>query len=264
MRRREFLVALGGGAAISFAGRSNAVAQPSIIRRLGVVTIYGEHTPEGQQNLAALRASLNEYGWVEGRNLRVEYRFGAGDPDRAQAIALELVAISPDVILAHGTPATTALRKATNTIPIIFTLVADPVGAGIVESLSRPGANVTGFSTFEPEIGGKWLQLLRELRPELRRVAGIVDPLFLAYVRLWRQQRNQRVIWASTPLRSISTSSLMTWSQRLVHLQVSRTGRLSYCRLQSTTFRVNGYLRSQRIIAFQQFTHSSILPQAGD
>jgi putative ABC transport system substrate-binding protein len=125
-------------------------------------------------------------GWSEGGNVHVEYRFGAGNPARAQAHAAELAALSPDVILVQGTPGTAALKRATRTIPIVFTTVTDPVGAGFVDGLSRPGGNITGFSTFEPEIGGKWLELLKELNPRLRRVAGIVDLPFAAFAKLWR------------------------------------------------------------------------------
>ena len=110
----------------------------------------------------------------------------AGAPDRARAYAAELVALSPDAILANGTPALAALHRATSSIPVVFVVVTDPVGAGFVQSQARPGGNITGFSTFEPEIGGKWLELLKEITPSLRRVAGILDPAFKGFAAVWR------------------------------------------------------------------------------
>jgi putative ABC transport system substrate-binding protein len=116
----------------------------------------------------------------------MEYRWGAGDAGRARTFVAELVSLKPDVILAHGTPALTALYEATRTIPVVFVSVIDPVGAGTVQSLARPGANITGFSTFEPEIGGKWLELLKEIAPGLKRVAGVSDPAFRGFAGVWR------------------------------------------------------------------------------
>jgi putative ABC transport system substrate-binding protein len=124
-------------------------------------------------------------GWIEGRNLQIDIRWDASDPDRAQPAATELVDLAPDAILAHGTPALAAVHRATHNIPIVFVVVVDPVGAGYVQSLARPGGNITGFSTFEPEIGGKWLELLKLIRPDLTRVAGILDPDFKGYAGVW-------------------------------------------------------------------------------
>jgi putative ABC transport system substrate-binding protein len=185
MKRREFILALGGAAA-SASWPLATRAQGGRMRRIGVVIVPAENQPVARQYVSALRKSLAELGWVEGSNLRIDYRFGAGNPDRAEAAANDLVATSPDVILVQGTPGTAAFKQATKTIPVVFTTVTDPVGAGFVESLARPGGNVTGFSTFEPEIGGKWLQLLKEISPGLRRVAGVVDLPFAAFTKLWR------------------------------------------------------------------------------
>src|SRR5262249_30023276 len=134
---------------------------------------------------AVFRKGLQALGWTEGRNIVMEYRWGAGEPERARIFAAEMVSIKPDVILAHGTPAVTALRIATSTIPVVFVSVIDPVGAGHVQSLARPGGNITGFSTFEPDIGGKWLELLKEVAPGLRRVAAISDPGFKGFAGVW-------------------------------------------------------------------------------
>ena len=187
MKRREFILALGGAAAASASWPLAARAQQGgRMRRVGVVIVPAENQPVARQYVSALRKGLAELGWIEGSNIRIDYRFGAGNPDRAVAAAKDLVAISPDVIMVQGTPGTAALKQATKTIPVVFTTVTDPVGAGFVESIARPGGNITGFSTFDPEIGGKWLQLLKEISPGLRQVAGIVDLPFAAFTKLWR------------------------------------------------------------------------------
>jgi len=163
-----------------------AAAQPADhTRRIAVMNAGAEKDSEGQARIAAFRQGLQDLGWTEGRNLLIDYRWGAGDPARARAFASELVNLRPEVIVANGTTAVAALRRATN-VPVVFVVVVDPVGAGFVESLARPGGNITGFSTFEPEIAGKWLELLTELRPGLRRVAAILDPSFRGFSALGR------------------------------------------------------------------------------
>jgi putative ABC transport system substrate-binding protein len=156
------------------------------MRRIGVMMIHTEGDSEGLVRIGVFRKQMSELGWTEGHNLQVDYRWGAGVPARAQAAAAELVALAPDVILANGTPATAALQKSTQSIPVVFVVVTDPVGGGFVESQARPGANMTGFSTFELEIGGKWLELLREVSPGLRRAAGVLDPAFTGFAAVWR------------------------------------------------------------------------------
>jgi len=182
--RRELLAALGGAAATwPLAARAQ---QAERVRRIGVLAAYAENDPEAQARVVAFRQALQGLGWTEGRNIAMEYRWGAGDAGRARTFVAELVSLKPDVILAHGTPALTALYEATRTIPVVFVSVIDPVGAGTVQSLARPGANITGFSTFEPEIGGKWLELLKEIAPGLKRVAGVSDPAFRGFAGVWR------------------------------------------------------------------------------
>jgi ABC-type uncharacterized transport system substrate-binding protein len=179
IRRREFIAALGGAAAWPLA----ALAQQGVpVRRIGVLMAYAEGDPEAQARIGAVRQGLRELGWTEGHNIQIETRWGTGDPDRAQTSTTELVSLAPDVIVAHGTPALGASHRATRTIPVVFVSVIDPVGAGYVQSLAVPGGNITGFSTFEPEIGGKWLELLKEIAPGLSRVAVILDPGFIAGV----------------------------------------------------------------------------------
>jgi len=183
-KRRDFITLLGGAAvALPIAARAQ---QTGRMRRIGVLIGPAESDPEGQTRAEALRQDLQRLGWTEGRNIRIDYRWGTGEPDRAQASAAELVALAPDVIVAHGTPAATAVQRATRSIPIVFLVVVDPVGAGLVEGLAQPGSNITGFSTFEPEIGGKWLELLKEIGPGLKRVAGILDPAFRGFAVVWR------------------------------------------------------------------------------
>jgi ABC-type uncharacterized transport system substrate-binding protein len=183
MKRREFIALLGGAAAWPLAARAQQTVR---VRRIGVLAAYAENDPEAQVRVVAFRQALQGLGWTEGRNIAMEYRWGAGDAGRARTFVAELVSLKPDVILAHGTPALTALYEATRTIPVVFVSVIDPVGAGTVQSLARPGANITGFSTFEPEIGGKWLELLKEIAPGLKRVAGVTDPAFRGFAGVWR------------------------------------------------------------------------------
>jgi putative ABC transport system substrate-binding protein len=184
VKRREFIALLGGAAAAwPVAARAQ---QGQRLRRIGFMMVYAEADTEGQVRMTAFRSALQEMGWTEGHNIRIDYRWKAGEPGRAGEYARDLLALMPDVILANGTPALAALQKATRDVPIVFVTITDPVGAGYVQSLSRPGANITGFSTFEPEIGGKWLELLKELSPKLTRVACIMDPGFEGFAAVWR------------------------------------------------------------------------------
>jgi putative ABC transport system substrate-binding protein len=181
VRRREFISLLSGAAAWPIAARAQ---QDERVRRIAVLFGNSESDPEGQSRAAAFRQDLQKLGWTEHRNLRIDYRWGAGEYERARAYAAELVALAPDVIVANGTPASIAVQRATGSIPVVFVVVVDPVGAGLIQSLARPGGNITGFATFEPEIGGKWLELLKEISPGLRRVAVILDPQFRGFAAL--------------------------------------------------------------------------------
>jgi ABC-type uncharacterized transport system substrate-binding protein len=183
IRRREFILL--GGIALAAWPLSARGQQPERVRRIGVLVAYAESDPEAQARIAAFRQGLRGLGWIEGQNLRMELGWGTGDPDRARASVAELISLAPDLIVAHGTPALTALYRATRTIPVVFVSVIDPVGAGYVQSLAQPGGNITGFSTFEPEIGGKWLELLKEIAPGLSRVAGVLDPDFKGFAGVW-------------------------------------------------------------------------------
>jgi putative ABC transport system substrate-binding protein len=173
MNRREMIAAFGGAAAWPLTARAQ---QQEKIRRVGVLMGLEADNPEGHSALKALRQAFQELGRVDGRNLQLEIRWSGGDPDRIQASARELVTLPCEVIIARSTPATAALIKATRTIPIVFSYVADPIASGFVQSFPRPGGNVTGFQTYEFTLAPKWLQLLMELAPSLRRVGLIHNP----------------------------------------------------------------------------------------
>jgi putative tryptophan/tyrosine transport system substrate-binding protein len=168
MRRRGFILMLGAAAACPLAARAQ---QPERVRRIGVLMNRVSDNPEGQTRLAAFMQGLQEAGWAIGRNARADIRWAADDVDRERRYAAELIALAPDVILACGTLGLAALQQASRSVPIVFVHVTDPVGAGFVESLARPGGNVTGFMAFEYSLSGKWLELLKEVAPGVKRAA---------------------------------------------------------------------------------------------
>src|SRR5262252_5884348 len=172
MRRREFITLLGGAAAWPLAAR----AQQQPIRRIGILTPYAADDREGQARVAALQQGLAELGWTDGRNLRTDVRWGANDRDRYSQYAAELVALAPDVIVAVTSVVVAALQRETRTVPIVFVGVIDPVGAGLVASLARPGGNTTGFTVFEYGLSPKWLALLKEIAPRVTRAAVLRNP----------------------------------------------------------------------------------------
>jgi putative tryptophan/tyrosine transport system substrate-binding protein len=173
MRRREFITLLGGAAACPLAARAQ---QGERMRRVGLLMSTAANDPESRARVAALLQGLQELGWIDGRNVRVEYRWGEGATGQIRDYAAELVALAPDVIVANGSPAVEPLQRMTTSLPIVFVNVIDPVGAGFVASLARPGGNATGFTLFEYGISGKWLELLKEIAPHVTRVAVIRDP----------------------------------------------------------------------------------------
>jgi putative ABC transport system substrate-binding protein len=174
MRRRD-LIALLGGSAVAWPLGIRA-QQPDRMRRIGVLMNMAADDPEGQASIAAFHQGLQECGWTLGRNARIEVRWGAVDADSSRRYATEVVALAPNIILAAGSQAMAALQVATRTIPIVFVNVSDPVGAGYVASLARPGGNATGFMAFEYGMSGKWLELLKEIAPRVTRAAIIRDP----------------------------------------------------------------------------------------
>jgi putative ABC transport system substrate-binding protein len=172
--RRAFITLLGGAAAAwPLAARAQ---QGERVRRIGVLMSLAADDKQGQARLAAFLQGLQELGWTDGRNVRIDVRWGTGDAGRNRRHALELVELAPDVILASGGSIVGPLLQATSSVPIVFTQTPDPVGAGFVESLARPGGNATGFSIFDYSLGGKWLELLKEVAPRVTRAAVIRDP----------------------------------------------------------------------------------------
>jgi putative ABC transport system substrate-binding protein len=173
MRRREFITLLGCTAAWPLAARAQ---QAERMRRIGVLMSLAADDRQGQARLAAFVQGLRELGWTDGGNVRIEARWGAGDTDRIRKYAAELVALAPDAILASGGSVVGAVLRATRTVPVVFTQTPDPVGAGFVASLARPGGNATGFMLFEYSMSGKWVQLLKEIAPRVTRAAVLRDP----------------------------------------------------------------------------------------
>jgi len=167
MNRRTSIAALGSAAAWPLVARAQ---QPGRMRRIGVLMSVAADNPEGQARLAAFVKGLQQLGWTDGNNVQIETRWGAGDAERTRKFAAELVSLAPDVILASG-DAVVALRQVTRTLPIVFTIIADPVGTGVVDSLAHPGGNATGFSGYEYGFGAKYLELLKEIAPSVKRVA---------------------------------------------------------------------------------------------
>ena len=162
MKRRAFITLLGSAAAWPLVARAQ---QPTRMPRIGVLANLPENDPDGRSRHAALLEELHQLGWTEGRNVQIDYRFALGNIARLRQYAAELVALAPDVILATGQEATGALQQVTRTVPIVFVLVPDPVGAGFVDSLAHPGGNVTGFTPWEYGFSAKWLELLKEIAP---------------------------------------------------------------------------------------------------
>jgi putative ABC transport system substrate-binding protein len=174
MNRRAFIAALGGAAAAW--PRAAHAQQSEWMRRIGVLMNTGADEPESQARLAAFMQGLQELGWAVGRNMRIDYRWSAGDLARLRKDAVELVALRPEVILAGVGATTPSLLQATHTVPIVMAQGIDPVGAGYVESLARPGGNITGFIQFEYSLAGKWMELLKEVAPGITRVAVLREP----------------------------------------------------------------------------------------
>jgi putative ABC transport system substrate-binding protein len=178
MNRRAFISLLGGMAAWPLAARAQ---QSKRVQRVGVLMAYAESDLEGQANVATFRAELQKLGWTEGRNVRIDTRWAAFDANAMERFATELVALHPDLLLSPHTPTTAALLRQTRTIPIVFANLTDPVGSGFVASFPRPGGNVTGFVNMEPTMAGKWLELLKEVAPHVKRAAILFNPATATY-----------------------------------------------------------------------------------
>jgi putative ABC transport system substrate-binding protein len=203
IRRREFLDALGGAAALPIAARAQ---QADRVRRIGVLIAGDESDPVWKPRLSAFTQALADLGWTNGRNVRMDVRWGGGDINQIRALAQELVGLQPDIILANSTAATIALQRETRTIPIVFANVSDPVAQRIVARLDRPSGNITGFANFEATLGGKWLELLSEITPALKRAAILFNPdmvIASAYMpSVETAARSRKVESIITPVRS--------------------------------------------------------------
>jgi putative ABC transport system substrate-binding protein len=183
-RRREFITLI-GGAAVGWPLAARA-QQPDRKRRIGVLMAHAENDTEFRDYLSAFREGLQKLGWAEGRNIQIDSRWGAlDDAEARQRSAKELIALQPDVILTQNTPPTASMLQQTHTIPVVFVIVADPVGSGFVESLSRPRGNATGFTVMEPTISGKWVELLKEIAPRVNRAAVLFNPATTPYADIY-------------------------------------------------------------------------------
>jgi putative ABC transport system substrate-binding protein len=183
LKRRDFITLLGGAAAWPLAARGQQAAQ---MRRIGVLTPWDENKDsEARTLLSAFRQGLAQLGWIEGRNLKIDYRFVPSDASGIRTLATDLVASKPELILVNTTPALAAAQGATGTIPIVFNMVTDPVAQGFVASLARPGGNITGLGHWESTMGAKWLELLMETAPQVKRVAVVFNPVTATYSRLF-------------------------------------------------------------------------------
>src|SRR5262245_33494129 len=174
MRRREFMAGIGvATVAWPFVARAQ---QGDRVRRIGVLMQFDENDPEGKRRVSAFTQALADLGWTEGRNVRMDVRWPGGDINRIRALAQELVGLQLDLILTSSTPAAVALQRETRTVPIVFASVGDPVASGLVARLDRPSGNITGFASYEASLGGKWIELLKEIAPGLKQAAIMFDP----------------------------------------------------------------------------------------
>ena len=218
MRRREFITLLGGAAAAwPLAARAQ---QPDRMRRIGVLMGYAQSDQSAQSLVAGFIQSLQRLGWTVGQNVSIEDRWAGGDINRIQRFAKELIEIQPDVILANTTPVTVALHRATRTIPIIFAIVSDPVGAGLITSLAQPGENITGFINVEASMGGKWLELLKEIAPGVRR-AAIMRLRFRPLLDFWGSSRSLPPFAAVWILKALSQHWDVTQAEALLSRQMA-------------------------------------------
>ena len=214
--RRRILVALGSLAApaISFA------QQAEKSRRIGVLMGYAENDPEARLRLAAFKEGLAALGWADGRNLQIDVRWSAGDAIRASTFAKELVALKPEVILSNTTPGTAAIQREAGSIPVVFTVVSDPVGSGFVKTLARPGGNITGFINLESSLVEKWLQLLKEIAPRVTRVGVMYNPNTAPYAEYYLRPLN-----AAAPKLGVKAFAVTVRSEADIQKAIAELGR---------------------------------------
>jgi putative tryptophan/tyrosine transport system substrate-binding protein len=184
MRRRDF-ISLIGGATVAWPLAAHAQSKSKTTRRVAALMPYSANDPQSQNRNAAFLQALQQFGWIVGQNVQIDYRWSEGKEDDTRKYAAELVALAPDVIFVAGSAGVEPLRRATRTVPIVFALVPDPIGAGFVDSLARPGGNITGFSQYDYNIATKWLALLKEIAPNTTRAAVLRDPAITAGIGQW-------------------------------------------------------------------------------
>jgi putative ABC transport system substrate-binding protein len=221
VNRREFITLFGGAAAWPLAARTQ---QPDRVRRIGV--LIGVSGADGQARAAALAQGLGALNWHEGRNLRIDWRWAGGDTTLYERYAAELVSLRPDVLLAQGSLPITLLRRHTNTIPIVFSIVADPLGQGFVESLARPGGNITGFSSFDPQMTSKWLEMLTQISPPVARAAVLFDPKTALYAGLMMREIEQAARSLAIAVRAAPCSDYAEVAALMAGLSRERGGLL--------------------------------------
>ena len=217
MKRREF-IRLVGGAAVASPLVAQA-QQAERMRRLGVLMAVAESDADARKGISILQERLQKLGWKDGNNIRIDYRWGNGNPDRIQDLAKELVDLQPDVLVGHSTPSAKGLLKQTRTIPIVFLTVTDPLGQGLVSSLSHPGGNITGFSVFEVSLGTKWLEILKQIVPGVRRVTAMFNPETAPYYGLYLQS-----IDAGTSLLGIESIPIQVHSEADIENVIRKVG----------------------------------------
>ena len=251
MKRREFITLIGGAAA---GGRSRR-ARSSAQRRIGVLIAYSENDPEGRIRVKALEQALQKFGWIEGRNLRLVYRWASGDGGRFRTHAAELVRLGKDAIVAISSPAVKALQRETHTIPLVFTQVSDPVGQGIVDNMARPGGNTTGFTNFDPAISGKWLELLKESAPSVTRAAVIFNPKTAPYTALY-----MRAIETVAPSIAVKVTAAPVHNEAEIEAAFTRHSREKGGGLIVMTDVFNSVHRKQIIEVATRFALPAIYP----
>ena len=197
MRRREFIALLVGGAGASLPAAAWAQSAP-LARRVGVLLPFDKNDPEAENRVKQFRLGMRDLDWIEGRNILIDFRFAGGNSESITKGVEQLIKAAPEVILSYSTPGLAAIRRATSTIPIVFVNVTDPLGQGIVPSLAHPGSNITGFSFIEPEMIGKWINLLSDVKPGLSRVALMFNPdtasYFDSYYRLFKAAPRRSIV----------------------------------------------------------------------
>ena len=219
MRRREFITTLGSAVVTTAWPLAARAQQPDQMRRIGVLLAVAESDVDVSKGIGIFQQTLQELGWKVGHNTRIDYRWGNADPERIQTLAKELVDLNPGVLVGHSTPSAKGLLKYTRSIPIVFLTVTDPLGQGLVASLSRPDGNITGFSVFEFSLGSKWLETLKLIAPGLRRITSIFNPKTAPYYELYL-----KAISAAVPSLAVESIAVPVHSETDIENAIRKVG----------------------------------------